>query len=249
MFVDFSNAVLRSDLTSWMWVLIEASVFPVICIATRCIDLRGTLYVDFFLALVYIAGGLIVLGDGLHQPVAEGSDLDLADHYTSCLNTPLFYPFLVVIATFLGLHSSVVPLIFAACLVAVLRYGSMTDGLPTILLTAVFGCGSMTFEFAVASLFRELHTELECNQLLLDGATDGFGVVDSENCVLVTASPKMLETFGYRSVQGQRLDTLVDTADHGVLAKFFGSVAKGVHPAPVLLTCSSQCSQFDIRLV
>eukprot|EP00971_Amphidinium_carterae_P037045 727957-Amphidinium_carterae.1 len=236
---DFSAALARGNLTSWLWVPIDALVFLVACIATRYRDLRGTLYVDFFVTLVFITGGLILLGDGMQPKDIEG--------VTTCLYSPMFYPFLVVLTMFLGFHSSVLPLIFAACAVAVLRSGNMSDGVNILVVTAALMLGCIGFEHSVASLFRELHTELECNQLLLDGATDGFGMVDSQSSELVSASRKMLETFGLHDVQGQRLDTLIDTADHKGLATFFGSAGTG--PAAVLVTCTSQRLQFDVRLV
>eukprot|EP00971_Amphidinium_carterae_P139082 2756306-Amphidinium_carterae.1 len=108
----------------------------------------------------------------------------------------------------------------------------------------------MLSEFCTASLFLELLRELECNQLLLDGVTDGFGVVDSETGKLVSVSPKMLDTFECSDLQGKHLESLVDPVDRCVLANFLGAMGKSkLQVAPVLLTCSSAGVQFDARLV
>eukprot|EP00971_Amphidinium_carterae_P239079 4745901-Amphidinium_carterae.1 len=169
--IDFSNAVARGDVGSWVWVPLDIIVFMVMCIATRYRDIRGTLYVDFFFIAIFLCGGLTFFDASMQQGSDDESDYS-AEHYMSCLYSPLLYPLLIVFTTFAGLHSSVVPFIFTACVITVLRSGNMVDGLPTILFTTAVAFGSMSFEFAAAYLFRELHTELECNQRLLDGATD-----------------------------------------------------------------------------
>eukprot|EP00971_Amphidinium_carterae_P170575 3380160-Amphidinium_carterae.1 len=69
--VDISNAAVRVDLSSWLCVLMDAFVFLVICFATRIRDLRGTLYVDFFITSVYVLAPALIPGrlPVLYNPV------------------------------------------------------------------------------------------------------------------------------------------------------------------------------------
>eukprot|EP00971_Amphidinium_carterae_P109866 2176419-Amphidinium_carterae.1 len=58
----------------------------------------------------------------------------------------------------------------------------------------------------------------------------------------------MLESFGCHAMQGLRLDTFVDPSDQLALRQFLG-VLGNEQPDPILITCSSNASQFDVRLV
>eukprot|EP00971_Amphidinium_carterae_P086611 1714067-Amphidinium_carterae.1 len=131
-------------------------------------------------------------------------------------------------------------LVVGACVLQVLRNDTLYDGLGVVMMTVSIGAAVACFEYSAAKLFLELHRQHECNQLLLDGATDGFGVVDSKSGVLVSVSPKMLETFGCSDLHGKNLDTLVDAADRAALPRLFGSVDKGIHSTPVLVVGESR---------
>eukprot|EP00971_Amphidinium_carterae_P060604 1199491-Amphidinium_carterae.1 len=198
------------------WIVSDFCFLLVACmISTHHRKLRRTIHIDFVLiVLLLVASFMLPPGPGARGGGGGSPDADSTDNSLQILYGIMFYPLLVVSATYTGFHAAVSPLIVVACMVAVLSSGNMRDGLPVLLLTVCTAAGWVCLEYSAASLFRKLHTQLECNQLLLDGATDGFGVVDSERGVLVSVSPKMAETFGCSDLQARRLDSLIDAADH-----------------------------------
>eukprot|EP00971_Amphidinium_carterae_P239959 4763657-Amphidinium_carterae.1 len=210
----------------------------------------GTLYMDFL-----IGGGFMIqccLSLDSEQIGVLHEDGNQSVSLGTCFWSPFGNLLAFVGLVLVGIHTFVAPFVLLPGVIVVLTRASTAELLPYLGLGIILWTISMQFEYATAYLFRQLQAELACNQRLLDGATDGFGVVDSEHGVVVSASPKMLSTFGCSEMQGQHLDAFVDSGDVGNLAGFLGAA---VHdsvpqvPVPVLVTCSSQKMQFDVRMV
>jgi len=201
----------------------------------------GTLCVDCIIGLAFFWNGWSAIGN-------ESIGLSPGDVGSfSCTHGPFGYILGMVFIVFVGVHTFTVPCILLPCIVAVWTRTSSTEAIPFVVLSTVMAFLCVQFEFATAYLFRQLQAELECNQRLLDNATDGFGVVDCERGVVMSASPKMLQTFGFSEMQGRHLSTLVDSSERDALGSFLGTDGKG--SVPVLLTCSSQATQFEVRFV
>eukprot|EP00403_Amphidinium_massartii_P034941 CAMPEP_0178450490 /NCGR_PEP_ID=MMETSP0689_2-20121128/43153_1 /TAXON_ID=160604 /ORGANISM="Amphidinium massartii, Strain CS-259" /LENGTH=701 /DNA_ID=CAMNT_0020075961 /DNA_START=57 /DNA_END=2163 /DNA_ORIENTATION=- len=119
--------------------------------------------------------------------------------------------------------------------------------------SAVIGCGCLIMEFTIASLYQKLQMELDCNQRLLDSATDGFGIVDSLTGKIVQASNKMCERFvasdASGTVVGMQLSSFVAHRDQVALGGFFGDAQHGLPPKAVLVTCIVADTNFEARLV
>eukprot|EP00971_Amphidinium_carterae_P051036 1004833-Amphidinium_carterae.1 len=152
--VDVTAAI--GGTTSWMQPACDIVLLLILCIASSRSDLRATLCVDYFWVALFLIG----LQSGMQH-------------------TPVNYLVMVVFLRLCGFHTSVAPAVCIACIKSVLDCGSLAEGFPVTVATAFVAAGSMGSEFSLASLYLELHRERECNALLLDGATDGFGVVDS----------------------------------------------------------------------
>jgi len=155
---------------------------------------------------------------------------------------------MMVFTVFIGVHTLVVPLICSVTMLGVVMATTWDDAFPILVLTATTATVCFQFEYSVAHMYRQLRAERDCNQRLLDSATDGFGVVDCNSGVLLNVSPKMMDSFDCNDMQGQHLESYVDTFDQAALRTFLG-VADNKQPDPILITCLSKTSQFEVRLV
>jgi len=237
---DCSSALVGHG--TWSWVAVDG-VFVVAAMAFSSSQaLIGKLYVDSVLTAGFIIGAWCTPQSGTYATGA-GHDSD----YMSCFSGPFGYLLMMVFTHFVGLHTVVLPFICLSCMATVLTTLTLAEAIPMLFLSVSTAAGCCSFEFAVAYLYRELQSQLECNRLLLDTATDGFGVVDSEDGLLVSASPKMLQTFRCSDMLGLSLRGFVVESDHGELARFLcgADAVKG----GALVTCSAQTLQFEVRLV
>jgi len=156
----------------------------------------------------------------------------------------------IVCISFIGVHSLMSLFILLLCLVAMINAPMLLgDKMQILVLTVVVALGSVLLEFCMAFAFKEWQTESECNQRLLDLATDGFGVVCGSTGVLSQVSPKMAQTLGCDDPVGMQLHCFIEPRDHVALKNFFGHGTDGLDPQPVLVTCVSQTSFFEVRLV
>mmetsp|Transcript_46873 Transcript_46873/g.111570 ORF Transcript_46873/g.111570 Transcript_46873/m.111570 type:complete len:711 (-) Transcript_46873:352-2484(-) len=158
-----------------------------------------------------------------------------------------------VFMSLIGMHSIVVILNMVFCIITALTTESLLhDAGPMVVVTLFASIGMVCLEYFLASMFHELQSQLDCNQRLLDFATDGFGIVDTRTRVLSNMSPKMAQTLGVKELQGFDLGSFVDLSDHPTLARFLGqdaSSSASTQPEAVLVTCHTGMVQFDARLV
>ena len=68
-------------------------------------------------------------------------------------------------------------------------------------------------EYCMALLFSELQAQLETTGRLLDGATDGFCVIDLATNQMSGVSAQLADTFGCNELDGARLIDFVEHQD------------------------------------
>eukprot|EP00403_Amphidinium_massartii_P005380 CAMPEP_0178382440 /NCGR_PEP_ID=MMETSP0689_2-20121128/6493_1 /TAXON_ID=160604 /ORGANISM="Amphidinium massartii, Strain CS-259" /LENGTH=628 /DNA_ID=CAMNT_0020002641 /DNA_START=143 /DNA_END=2026 /DNA_ORIENTATION=- len=162
----------------------------------------------------------------------------------------MWFPTLLCCSFFAGVHSLGIFTLWVlsmACCMVVSNSAMANEMMVSISLLAA---GCMALEFIIALLYCEWQSQRQCNQRILDGATDGFGVVDCQSGLVLEASPKMLKTMGKDDLVGQPLWSVLDVRDHPAVARFLGDPSRDQHPVDVLVTCCwSSRLQLDLRMV
>jgi len=164
-----------------------------------------------------------------------------------------YFPCVMGCLVFLGVHSLANVWLWMESVAWCLSMSPLSE-VPdwqwlTLTTTTLIAAGSVALEFTVASLYQEWQRQLHCNEKLLDGATDGFGVVDRLTGVVLTASPKLLETLESELVGESLWSGAASDRDAAALAQFFGDAARSISPQASLLTWTSESMEFEVRMV
>eukprot|EP00403_Amphidinium_massartii_P005210 CAMPEP_0178384034 /NCGR_PEP_ID=MMETSP0689_2-20121128/7307_1 /TAXON_ID=160604 /ORGANISM="Amphidinium massartii, Strain CS-259" /LENGTH=696 /DNA_ID=CAMNT_0020004269 /DNA_START=95 /DNA_END=2186 /DNA_ORIENTATION=+ len=237
--------LLAGDNPSW-WLIADSVCFLAACAYRLSSIPTESLLVDVAaVALVTIVIGIQEVDNALTVVYQPTLGLD-------------WIPIYQLFAALAGLHGLVAVWLWwlSAVWLAVLCLPGMRAGvspgdyLQDIVFTSLIAAASMCIEFAMASLYHEWQAQLRCNQKLLEGATDGFGVVDCiTGFVLEACEPQDAETLASPSLVGQPLQSGIDDSQSDALSKFFGTTSPSLAPVPVLVTWTKDNVEFEVKLL